>query len=194
MPRKQARGFQFSSGRGAARAEDAHGTHTQSHISPSILVYEDNSILYEAGAHALPTRREKPYGRFGRNLGYGRNGYGRLWKESFQGYGRSPYDFCSSLKRLQSAFSNPWRGIRSTPTSFNPRRSMRSTVKSAPPPRRFVRTVWALLTPPHRLLPTSGDGHPKIRRGSPPEACTMIPTAPGISGMMRFRMGEVALY
>ena len=29
------------SGRGAARAEDAEGTPTQSHISPSILVYED---------------------------------------------------------------------------------------------------------------------------------------------------------
>ena len=30
-----------SSGRGAATAEDAHGIPTQSHISPSILVYED---------------------------------------------------------------------------------------------------------------------------------------------------------
>ena len=29
-------------GRGATRAEDAQGTPTQSHISPSILVYEDN--------------------------------------------------------------------------------------------------------------------------------------------------------
>ena len=29
------------SGRGTARAEDAQGTPTQSHISPSILVYED---------------------------------------------------------------------------------------------------------------------------------------------------------
>ena len=28
-------------GRGTARAEDAQGTPTQSHISPSILVYED---------------------------------------------------------------------------------------------------------------------------------------------------------
>ena len=36
-------GFSFiTSGRGAARAEDAQGTPTQSHISPSILVYEDN--------------------------------------------------------------------------------------------------------------------------------------------------------
>jgi len=30
-------------GRGTARAEDAQGTPTQSHISPSILVYEDYS-------------------------------------------------------------------------------------------------------------------------------------------------------
>ena len=30
------------SGRGAARAEDAQGTPTQSQVSPSILVYEDN--------------------------------------------------------------------------------------------------------------------------------------------------------
>ena len=29
-----------SSGRGAARAEDAEGTPTQIHISPSILVYK----------------------------------------------------------------------------------------------------------------------------------------------------------
>ena len=27
-------------GRGTARAEDAHGTPTQSHVSPSLLVYE----------------------------------------------------------------------------------------------------------------------------------------------------------
>ena len=32
--------------RGAARAEDAQGTPTQSHISPSILAYEDRSPLY----------------------------------------------------------------------------------------------------------------------------------------------------
>ena len=31
----------IDSGRGAARAEDAHGTPTQSHVSPSMLVYED---------------------------------------------------------------------------------------------------------------------------------------------------------
>jgi len=30
-----------SRGRGTARAEDAQGTPTHSHISPSILVYED---------------------------------------------------------------------------------------------------------------------------------------------------------
>ena len=32
------------SGRGTARAEDAQGTPTQSHISPSILVYEEQTI------------------------------------------------------------------------------------------------------------------------------------------------------
>ena len=35
--------FITSTGRGAARAGDAQGTPTRSHISPSILVYEDNS-------------------------------------------------------------------------------------------------------------------------------------------------------
>ena len=35
-------------GRGTARAEDAQGTPTQSHISPSILVYEDNATLFFA--------------------------------------------------------------------------------------------------------------------------------------------------
>ena len=34
------------SGRGAARAEDAQGTPTQSHISPSILEYEDKSTAW----------------------------------------------------------------------------------------------------------------------------------------------------
>ena len=34
-------------GRGAARAEDAQGTPTQSHISPSILVYEENSYMQD---------------------------------------------------------------------------------------------------------------------------------------------------
>ena len=33
----------YLSGRGAARAEDAQGTPSQSHISPSTLVYEDKS-------------------------------------------------------------------------------------------------------------------------------------------------------
>jgi len=33
------------SGRGAARAEDAQGTPTQSHTSPSILVYEDQHFI-----------------------------------------------------------------------------------------------------------------------------------------------------
>jgi len=32
------------SGRGTARAEDAQGTPTQSHISPSILVYEEKVV------------------------------------------------------------------------------------------------------------------------------------------------------
>jgi len=32
------------SGRGTTRAEDVQGTPTQSHISPSILVYEDNLL------------------------------------------------------------------------------------------------------------------------------------------------------
>ena len=31
-------------GGGTARAEDAQGTPTQSHISPSILVYEDETV------------------------------------------------------------------------------------------------------------------------------------------------------
>ena len=33
-----------NSGRGTARAEDAQGTPTQSHISPSILVYEEKHV------------------------------------------------------------------------------------------------------------------------------------------------------
>ena len=36
-------GWLNGSGRGTARAEDAQGTPTQSHISPSILVYEDTN-------------------------------------------------------------------------------------------------------------------------------------------------------
>ena len=38
------------SGRGAARAEDAQGTPTQSHISPSILVYEDTIRVEVCGS------------------------------------------------------------------------------------------------------------------------------------------------
>ena len=34
-------------GRGAARAVDAQGTPTQGHVSPSILVYEDDQALEE---------------------------------------------------------------------------------------------------------------------------------------------------
>ena len=34
-------GFSFITSRGAASADDTQGTPTQSHISPSILVYED---------------------------------------------------------------------------------------------------------------------------------------------------------
>ena len=33
------------SGRGTARVEDAQGTPTQSHTSPSILVYEDEEFV-----------------------------------------------------------------------------------------------------------------------------------------------------
>ena len=41
-------------GRGAARAEDPQGTHTQSHISPSILVYD---------VYPLDCSAESDYGR-----------------------------------------------------------------------------------------------------------------------------------
>jgi len=34
------------SGRGAARAKDAQGTPTQSHISPSVLAYEDKLVFF----------------------------------------------------------------------------------------------------------------------------------------------------
>ena len=37
------------SGRGAARAKDAEGTPTQSHISPSILVYEEKNTAKPLG-------------------------------------------------------------------------------------------------------------------------------------------------
>ena len=35
----------IDSGRGAAKAEDTQGTPTQSHISPSILVYEEKQAV-----------------------------------------------------------------------------------------------------------------------------------------------------
>ena len=40
--------------RGAATAKDAQGTPTQSHISPSILVYEDSSQHQQAPAPHVP--------------------------------------------------------------------------------------------------------------------------------------------
>ena len=44
-------------GRGAARAEDVQGTLTQSHISPSILVYEDK------GSEPTPTGLSRDSGK-----------------------------------------------------------------------------------------------------------------------------------
>jgi len=44
-------------GRGTARAEDAQGTPTQSHISPSILVYEDYLVDHVVSVHPHPARR-----------------------------------------------------------------------------------------------------------------------------------------
>ena len=62
-------GFQIKvSGRGAARAEDAQGTPTQSHISPSVLVYEAKTfrlfpLCSEAGTPNAETRvSEDPTG------------------------------------------------------------------------------------------------------------------------------------
>ena len=43
----------LKTGRGTARAEDAQGTPTQSHISPSILVYEDSRLDLENGSSQL---------------------------------------------------------------------------------------------------------------------------------------------
>ena len=40
-PRTPVDRLRVGCGRGAARAEDAQGTPTQSHVPPSILVYED---------------------------------------------------------------------------------------------------------------------------------------------------------
>ena len=48
----------IDSGRGAARAEDAQGTPTHSHISPSILVYEDQRQDLAARQAAVREVRE----------------------------------------------------------------------------------------------------------------------------------------
>ena len=56
--------LRVSSGRGAARAEDAQGTPTQSHISPSILVYEEKPckiFLFPLRSEAV--QREARMGR-----------------------------------------------------------------------------------------------------------------------------------
>ena len=48
-----------TSGRGSARAEDAQGTHTQSHVSPSTLVYEDIvHLVVERAGGALDLKPE----------------------------------------------------------------------------------------------------------------------------------------
>jgi len=46
-------------GRGTTRAEDAQGTPTQSHISPSILVYEENRHSFLSDAYV---RYQRPRG------------------------------------------------------------------------------------------------------------------------------------
>ena len=68
------------SGRGAARADDAQGTPTQSHRSPSILVYEDYTAgisvrilgkdLSRLNARLILVRRINPGCRV-KGLGYG---------------------------------------------------------------------------------------------------------------------------
>ena len=45
----------IDSGRGNTRAEDAQGTPTQSHVSPSILAYEDEM---RHGKDLLPHRKD----------------------------------------------------------------------------------------------------------------------------------------
>ena len=45
----------IDSGRGAASAEDAQGTPTQTHISPSILVYEDYAPGFEGARNLCGT-------------------------------------------------------------------------------------------------------------------------------------------
>ena len=54
-----------SSGRGTARAEDAQGTPTQSHISPSILVYEDEFIALCGWSGGRQSRRASQAGEGG---------------------------------------------------------------------------------------------------------------------------------
>ena len=49
-------------GRGAARAEDAQGTPTQSHMSPSILVYEDKIPRHVSRCCLLARKRKNPSG------------------------------------------------------------------------------------------------------------------------------------
>ena len=49
------------SGRGTTRAEDAQGTPTQSHISPSILVYEDKLPYFPQIRHFLVSFRNHFY-------------------------------------------------------------------------------------------------------------------------------------
>jgi len=46
----------IDSGRGAARAEDAQGTPTQSHISSSIQVYEEKSLAFRSGRRDFYSR------------------------------------------------------------------------------------------------------------------------------------------
>ena len=47
-------------GRGAARVEDAQGTPTQSHVSPSILVYEEHNSNIRRGSLVSELGTNKP--------------------------------------------------------------------------------------------------------------------------------------
>ena len=47
----------MDSGRGTTRAEEAQGTPTQSHISPSILVYEDKGLGFNPETQPLKNQR-----------------------------------------------------------------------------------------------------------------------------------------
>ena len=55
-------GLNGFSGRGAAGADDAEGTHTQSHSSPSILVYEDYTV--ECSSHLCNSNHWSHYTTF----------------------------------------------------------------------------------------------------------------------------------